>query len=154
MEFEIFYSTWHRPYSVRFSRHSILNSDQNLSQFLCANLYLNHFSNCFTSEVFTKWNSYGGTPINEQQKNDRHHPNKTAGNVLPNYPTLIQILLWLKPTCLFALLQNFSRTDRLLRHRRLCTVGMSKEESQYSQDSSTHPASWSPLHPSSNRLTV
>uniref|UniRef100_A0A3Q4N0W6 Zinc finger protein 740 n=4 Tax=Pseudocrenilabrinae TaxID=318546 RepID=A0A3Q4N0W6_NEOBR len=50
--------------------------------------------------------------------------------------------------------QNFSRTDRLLRHRRLCTVGMSKEESQYSQDSSTHPASWSPLHPSSNRLTV
>lgn len=70
------------------------------------------------------------------------------------YPTLIQMLLWLKPTCLFALLQNFSRTDRLLRHRRLCTVGMSKEESQYSQDSSTHPASWSPLHPSSNRLTV
>lgn len=84
MEIEIFYSTWHRPDSVSFSRHSILNSDQNLSQFLCADLYLNHFSNCFTSEVFTKWNSYGGTPINEQQKNDRHHPNKTAGNVLPH----------------------------------------------------------------------
>ncbi|KAM9350967.1 zinc finger protein 740b [Symphorus nematophorus] len=50
--------------------------------------------------------------------------------------------------------QNFSRTDRLLRHRRLCTVGMSKEESQYSQDTSAHPASWSPLQPSNNRLTV
>ncbi|KAM6924600.1 zinc finger protein 740b [Xenentodon cancila] len=50
--------------------------------------------------------------------------------------------------------QNFSRTDRLLRHRRLCTVGMSKEENQYSQDASSHPASWSPLQPSSNRLTV
>uniref|UniRef100_A0A3Q0RVE2 Zinc finger protein 740 n=1 Tax=Amphilophus citrinellus TaxID=61819 RepID=A0A3Q0RVE2_AMPCI len=50
--------------------------------------------------------------------------------------------------------QNFSRTDRLLRHRRLCTAGMSKEEAQYSQDSSSHPASWSPLHPSNNRLTV
>uniref|UniRef100_A0A8D2ZU67 Zinc finger protein 740 n=1 Tax=Scophthalmus maximus TaxID=52904 RepID=A0A8D2ZU67_SCOMX len=50
--------------------------------------------------------------------------------------------------------QNFSRTDRLLRHRRLCTVGMSKEESQYSQDASAHPASWSPLQPSNNRLTV
>nr|XP_043895004.1 zinc finger protein 740b isoform X1 [Solea senegalensis] len=50
--------------------------------------------------------------------------------------------------------QNFSRTDRLLRHRRLCTVGMSKEENQYSQDASGHPASWSPLQPSNNRLTV
>uniref|UniRef100_A0A3P8S1G6 Zinc finger protein 740 n=1 Tax=Amphiprion percula TaxID=161767 RepID=A0A3P8S1G6_AMPPE len=50
--------------------------------------------------------------------------------------------------------QNFSRTDRLLRHRRLCTVGMSKEESQYSQDASGHPASWSPLQPSNTRLTV
>ncbi|XP_029012737.1 zinc finger protein 740b isoform X2 [Betta splendens] len=50
--------------------------------------------------------------------------------------------------------QNFSRTDRLLRHRRLCTVGMSKEENQYSQDASAHPASWSPLQPSNNRLTV
>ncbi|XP_032376344.1 zinc finger protein 740b isoform X1 [Etheostoma spectabile] len=50
--------------------------------------------------------------------------------------------------------QNFSRTDRLLRHRRLCTVGMSKEENQYSQDTSAHPASWSPLQPSNNRLTV
>ncbi|KAF6724691.1 Zinc finger protein 740 [Oryzias melastigma] len=50
--------------------------------------------------------------------------------------------------------QNFSRTDRLLRHRRLCTVGISKEENQYSQEAPTHTASWSPLHPSSNRLTV
>lgn len=59
--------------------------------------------------------------------------------------------------------QNFSRTDRLLRHRRLCTVGISKEENQsccdtrasgYSQDASAHPASWSPLQPSNNRLTV
>ncbi|XP_034028352.1 zinc finger protein 740b isoform X2 [Thalassophryne amazonica] len=59
--------------------------------------------------------------------------------------------------------QNFSRTDRLLRHRRLCTVGMSKEESQlccdnrasgYSQDTTSHTASWSPLQPSNNRLTV
>uniref|UniRef100_A0A3Q2Q594 Zinc finger protein 740 n=1 Tax=Fundulus heteroclitus TaxID=8078 RepID=A0A3Q2Q594_FUNHE len=50
--------------------------------------------------------------------------------------------------------QNFSRTDRLLRHRRLCTAGVSKEESQYSQDASAHTASWSPLHPSNNRLTV
>ncbi|XP_028266788.1 zinc finger protein 740b isoform X2 [Parambassis ranga] len=50
--------------------------------------------------------------------------------------------------------QNFSRTDRLLRHRRLCTVGMVKEESQYSQDASSHPASWSPLQTSNNRLTV
>ncbi|XP_076022632.1 zinc finger protein 740b [Genypterus blacodes] len=58
--------------------------------------------------------------------------------------------------------QNFSRTDRLLRHRRLCTVGMSKEENQsccdsraqgYSQDAG-HTASWSPLQPSNNRLTV
>lgn len=51
-------------------------------------------------------------------------------------------------------LQNFSRTDRLLRHRRLCTVGVTKEESQFSQDTSAHPASWSPLQPSNNRLTV
>uniref|UniRef100_A0A3B5LII7 Zinc finger protein 740 n=1 Tax=Xiphophorus couchianus TaxID=32473 RepID=A0A3B5LII7_9TELE len=50
--------------------------------------------------------------------------------------------------------QNFSRTDRLLRHRRLCTAGMSKEENQYSQEASAHTASWSPLHPSNNRLTV
>lgn len=50
--------------------------------------------------------------------------------------------------------QNFSRTDRLLRHRRLCTVGLSKEESQYSQDTPAHTASWSPLQPSNNRLTV
>ncbi|XP_029912166.1 zinc finger protein 740b isoform X1 [Myripristis murdjan] len=59
--------------------------------------------------------------------------------------------------------QNFSRTDRLLRHRRLCTVGMSKEENQsccdsrasgYSQDTPAHTASWSPLQPSNNRLTV
>uniref|UniRef100_A0A3Q4B0G9 Zinc finger protein 740 n=1 Tax=Mola mola TaxID=94237 RepID=A0A3Q4B0G9_MOLML len=50
--------------------------------------------------------------------------------------------------------QNFSRTDRLLRHRRLCTVGVCKEENQYSQDASAHPASWSPLQPSNNRLTV
>ncbi|CAB1423830.1 unnamed protein product [Pleuronectes platessa] len=50
--------------------------------------------------------------------------------------------------------QTFSRTDRLLRHRRLCTAGVSKEENQYSQDSSAHPASWSPLQPSNNRLTV
>lgn len=50
-------------------------------------------------------------------------------------------------------LQNFSRTDRLLRHRRLCTVGMSKDDNQYS-DTSAHTASWSPLQPSNNRLTV
>ncbi|KAK5894674.1 hypothetical protein CesoFtcFv8_011346 [Champsocephalus esox] len=50
--------------------------------------------------------------------------------------------------------QSFSRTDRLLRHRRLCTVGMSKEESQYAQEASAHTASWSPLQPSNNRLTV
>lgn len=50
--------------------------------------------------------------------------------------------------------QNFSRTDRLLRHRRLCTVGVSKEENQYSQDTPAHTASWSPLQPSNNRLTV
>ncbi|XP_029689448.1 zinc finger protein 740b isoform X3 [Takifugu rubripes] len=50
--------------------------------------------------------------------------------------------------------QNFSRTDRLLRHRRLCTVGVTKEESQFSQETSAHPASWSPLQPSNNRLTV
>ncbi|CAN9516085.1 unnamed protein product [Ophioblennius macclurei] len=50
--------------------------------------------------------------------------------------------------------QNFSRTDRLLRHRRLCTVGMSKEENQYSQAATSHTASWSPLQPSNNRLTV
>lgn len=56
---------------------------------------------------------------------------------------------------------NFSRTDRLLRHRRLCTVGMSKDDnccdtrtSGYSQDTSGHTASWSPLQPSNNRLTV
>lgn len=62
--------------------------------------------------------------------------------------------LWPKHTPLFARPQNFSRTDRLLRHRRLCTVGVSKEENQYSQDASAHPASWSPLQPSNNRLTV
>lgn len=50
--------------------------------------------------------------------------------------------------------QNFSRTDRLLRHRRLCTVGVNKEENQYSQDTPAHTASWSPLQPSNNRLTV
>uniref|UniRef100_A0A3Q3JTX8 C2H2-type domain-containing protein n=1 Tax=Monopterus albus TaxID=43700 RepID=A0A3Q3JTX8_MONAL len=56
--------------------------------------------------------------------------------------------------CGLSLSFNFSRTDRLLRHRRLCTVGISKEENQYSQDASAHPASWSPLQPSNNRLTV
>ncbi|XP_056130338.1 zinc finger protein 740b isoform X2 [Lampris incognitus] len=59
--------------------------------------------------------------------------------------------------------QNFSRTDRLLRHRRLCSVGINKEENQtccdsrasgYSQDTPAHTASWSPLQPSNNRLTV
>lgn len=59
--------------------------------------------------------------------------------------------------------QNFSRTDRLLRHRRLCTAGVCKEENQpccdsrasgYSQEAPTHTASWSPLQPSNNRLTV
>lgn len=59
-----------------------------------------------------------------------------------------------KRTSFSARLQNFSRTDRLLRHRRLCTVGMSKEDNQYSQDAPAHPASWSPLQPSNNRLTV
>lgn len=57
-------------------------------------------------------------------------------------------------TCTLLSLQNFSRTDRLLRHRRLCTVGVTKEENQFSQDTSAHPASWSPLQPSNNRLTV
>lgn len=60
--------------------------------------------------------------------------------------------------------QNFSRTDRLLRHRRLCTGGgVSKEEIQaccdsrasaYPQDPPSHTATWSPLQPSNNRLTV
>ncbi|KAM9751248.1 zinc finger protein 740b isoform 2-T3 [Menidia menidia] len=50
--------------------------------------------------------------------------------------------------------QNFSRTDRLLRHRRLCTVGIGKDDSQYSQATPAHTASWSPLQPSNNRLTV
>ncbi|XP_046896755.1 zinc finger protein 740b isoform X2 [Hypomesus transpacificus] len=58
--------------------------------------------------------------------------------------------------------QNFSRTDRLLRHRRLCSVGgVAKEEGQaccegrsYSQDPPSHTATWSPLQPPSNRLTV
>lgn len=67
--------------------------------------------------------------------------------------------LWVHSGCnkytflLFVRLQNFSRTDRLLRHRRLCTVGVSKEEN-YSQDTPAHTASWSPLQPSNNRLTV
>lgn len=59
-----------------------------------------------------------------------------------------------EPKPRFSPLQNFSRTDRLLRHRRLCTVGVTKEESQFSQETSAHPASWSPLQPSNNRLTV
>ncbi|XP_061841574.1 zinc finger protein 740b isoform X1 [Nerophis lumbriciformis] len=56
--------------------------------------------------------------------------------------------------------QTFSRTDRLLRHRRLCTAGIRKDDccdsrtSAYSQDTSGHTASWSPLQPSNNRLTV
>ncbi|CAL8255920.1 zinc finger protein 740b isoform X2 [Gadus morhua] len=60
--------------------------------------------------------------------------------------------------------QNFSRTDRLLRHRRLCTAGgVGKEEIQaccdsrasaYPQDPPGHTATWSPLQPSNNRLTV
>ncbi|XP_051914145.1 zinc finger protein 740b isoform X1 [Hippocampus zosterae] len=58
--------------------------------------------------------------------------------------------------------QTFSRTDRLLRHRRLCTAGINKDDSQrcdsrssaYSQGTSGHTASWSPLHPSNSRLTV
>lgn len=59
-----------------------------------------------------------------------------------------------EPNPRFFPLQNFSRTDRLLRHRRLCTVGVTKEENQFSQETSAHPASWSPLQPSNNRLTV
>ena len=60
--------------------------------------------------------------------------------------------------------QNFSRTDRLLRHRRLCAAGgVGKEEIQaccdsrasaYPQDPPGHTATWSPLQPSNNRLTV
>lgn len=55
--------------------------------------------------------------------------------------------------------QNFSRTDRLLRHRRLCTAGgVSKEDLQvcsaYPPAPPSHTATWSPLQPSNNRLTV
>ncbi len=57
--------------------------------------------------------------------------------------------------------QSFSRTDRLLRHRRLCAVGIPKEENQpccegrsYSQDPSQHSASWSPLQTNNSRLAA
>lgn len=59
------------------------------------------------------------------------------------------------------LLQNFSRTDRLLRHRRMCVVGIPKEENasccegrSYSQEPSQQ--SWSPLQANSgsSRLAV
>lgn len=60
--------------------------------------------------------------------------------------------------------QNFSRTDRLLRHRRMCVVGIPKEENtsccegrSYSQEPAQQ--SWSPLQAnnsssSSSRLAV
>lgn len=59
-------------------------------------------------------------------------------------------------------LKNFSRTDRLLRHRRLCQGrGVAKVENQpcceprpYPQEPPPAPQTWSPLHPPPGRLAV
>lgn len=66
--------------------------------------------------------------------------------------------------CLFnlCLLKNFSRTDRLLRHRRLCQGrSVPKVENQpcceprpYPQEPPPAPSTWSPLHPPPGRLAV
>lgn len=57
--------------------------------------------------------------------------------------------------------QNFSRTDRLLRHRRMCVVGIPKEENTPCCEGRSYPQepsqqSWSPLQAnnSSSRLAV
>lgn len=70
--------------------------------------------------------------------------------------------------CLFLLIvfnclwKNFSRTDRLLRHRRLCQGrSVAKVENQpccdprpYPQEPPPAPPTWSPLHPPPGRLAV
>lgn len=70
-----------------------------------------------------------------------------------NYTSLLPFFL--------SFTQNFSRTDRLLRHRRMCVVGIPKEENTsccegrpYSQEPSQQ--SWSPLQSNngSSRLAV
>lgn len=62
----------------------------------------------------------------------------------------------------FCALKNFSRTDRLLRHRRLCQGrNVTKVENQpccdprpYPQEPPPAPPTWSPLHPPPGRLAV
>lgn len=62
----------------------------------------------------------------------------------------------------FVFLKNFSRTDRLLRHRRLCQGrSVAKVENQpcceprpYPQEPPPAPPTWSPMHPPPGRLAV
>lgn len=71
-------------------------------------------------------------------------------------------VMWLNTTFYFLVLKNFSRTDRLLRHRRLCQGrNVAKVESQpccdprpYPQEPPPAPPTWSPLHPPPGRLAV
>lgn len=72
------------------------------------------------------------------------------------------LLLLLHVHCPVCVWQNFSRTDRLLRHRRLCQGrSVAKVESQpcceprpYPQEPPPAPPTWSPLHPPPGRLAV
>lgn len=70
--------------------------------------------------------------------------------------------IWMSKHLAFCVFKNFSRTDRLLRHRRLCQGrNVTKVENQpccdprpYPQEAPPAPPTWSPLHPPPGRLAV
>lgn len=72
------------------------------------------------------------------------------------------LIIWMNKAFNFPVLKNFSRTDRLLRHRRLCQGrNVAKVENQpccdprpYPQEPPPAPPTWSPLHPPPGRLAV